>query len=91
MKTTSNTALAALAALGLLAGCAASAPEAERNFGNSVRAAVAAQVSDPAAAANTNPVTGIDGRAARASQQRYEQSFLMPPEPQSSMTTGSAK
>ncbi|UUZ56783.1 hypothetical protein LP419_18215 [Massilia sp. H-1] len=46
----------------MLAGCVATSPEAERNFGTSVRAAVAAQVADPAASANLTPVTGMDGR-----------------------------
>jgi hypothetical protein len=32
-------------------------------------------VAQPAAARNANPVTGIDGRAARAAQEQYERSF----------------
>lgn len=92
MKTQANTMAAlVLGAATLLAGCAATAPETERHFGNAVRAAVAAQVADPAAAANSTPVTGIDGRAARATQLHYEASFAKPPEPQGSMTTGRGK
>ncbi|HEY0061941.1 MAG TPA: hypothetical protein VGC21_07455 [Telluria sp.] len=92
MKTQSNIiAMAVLGIAALLAGCAATSPEADRNFGSAVRGAVAAQVADPGASANTTPVTGMDGRAARATHQHYEQSYARPPEPQSSMTTGSGK
>jgi hypothetical protein len=35
-------------------------------------------VANPAAAANTNPASGIDGKAARAAQERYEKSFAQP-------------
>jgi type IV pilus biogenesis protein CpaD/CtpE len=66
-----------LAAL-LLQGCVNTTPKWDRQFGQAVRANVAAQVLDPAAAANNNPVTGIDGRAARATQDRYERSFAEP-------------
>lgn len=75
----------------MLAGCVATSPEAERNFGTSVRAAVAAQVADPTASANLTPVTGMDGRAAKATHRHYEATFLKPPEPQGSMTTGTGK
>lgn len=92
MKTQANKIGAALLAVtGLLTGCAATAPEAERNFGSSVRAAVAAQTADPSAAANATPVMGLDGAAAKASHMNYERSYAKPPEPQHSMTTGSGK
>jgi uncharacterized lipoprotein YajG len=69
--------LAPLIAVLLLPGCA-STPHADASFGDAVRAAVAAQVADPAAAANTSPVSGLDGRAARAAQERYERSYKQP-------------
>jgi type IV pilus biogenesis protein CpaD/CtpE len=69
--------LGALAALAL-SGCAATTPNWDRQFGNAVRATLASQVADPAAARNTNPVSGIDGRAARASQEHYARSFAQP-------------
>jgi hypothetical protein len=62
----------------LLQGCVQTTPKWDRQFGDTVRANLAAQVLDPAAGANTNPATGIDGAAARASQQRYEKSFANP-------------
>jgi hypothetical protein len=60
-----------LAAL-LLQGCVQTTPKWDRQFGDTVRANAAAQVINPAAAANTNPAAGMDGRAARAAQERYE-------------------
>lgn len=59
----------------LLSGCAATTPQNDVRFGQSVRATLASQVADPAAVRNTKPVNGIDGRAARAALQRYEHSF----------------
>lgn len=82
----------AIAALALaLAGCAPVAPHWESTFGNSVRASVASQVADPAAARNVNPVAGIDGRAAQAAQQHYEASFRTPSKQEPVMISGSAK
>jgi hypothetical protein len=94
MKTQSNALrAAALATTLLLSGCASTTPSWENNFGASVRSALALQTIDPAAAAaaQANPVIGIDGRAARAAQQRYESSFSTPAEAQGSLTTGSIK
>ena len=65
-----NGALLALAAL--LGGCASTTPQLDARFGNALRAADAAQVIDPAAARNANPVAGLDGRSAAAAQARYE-------------------
>jgi hypothetical protein len=61
-----------------VSGCVAPAPRVERDFGVAVRANLAAQVANPAAAANTDPASGIDGRAARNAQERYEKSFAQP-------------
>jgi type IV pilus biogenesis protein CpaD/CtpE len=68
---------AALVALLWLAGCA-STPRADASFGDAVRAAVASQVANPEAVRNTSPVSGVDGRAARAAQERYEHSYKQP-------------
>jgi type IV pilus biogenesis protein CpaD/CtpE len=73
--TTLRTRVFTAAALALLlAGCATT-PEADARFGQSVRAALASQVARPDAVRNPDPVTGIDGRAARAAQEHYEKSF----------------
>ncbi|OON59542.1 hypothetical protein B0920_24545 [Massilia sp. KIM] len=73
-------ALATATAAVILAGCASSTPTLDREFGRAVRANLAAQVADPAAAANPNldPAAGIDGRAARAAHDRYQRSFARP-------------
>jgi hypothetical protein len=83
--------LGAAALAAALAGCAPVSPHWDSSFGNSVRASVAAQVADPAAARNANPVSGIDGRAAQAAQQRYESSYRAPSKQEPVMVSGSAK
>jgi hypothetical protein len=70
-----KTRLIGIALLGLLLGCVNPTPRVERHFGESVRANAAAHVMYPAAAANTNPAIGLDGRAARNAHERYERSF----------------
>ena len=84
--------LSILALVAALTGCVQTSPMVDRNFGSSLRAALAAQVADPAAAANASarPVTGIDGRAAAAAQKRYESSFVTPTD-QHSLMTGQLK
>lgn len=69
--------IAAIVALLLLQGCSTT-PRFQKNFGAAVRANLAAQTIDPRGAANANPATGIDGPAARAAQERYQQSFIHP-------------
>ncbi|MCC2974689.1 hypothetical protein [Massilia sp. IC2-476] len=80
MKTIRLMSLAlALASLGAgLQGCAQTTPQWDRQFGSATRDNLAAQVLDPAAAANRNPATGIDGRAAKGAHDRYQQSFAQP-------------
>jgi hypothetical protein len=72
-------ALLAAPMLALCAGCAGT-PHADASFGDSVRAAIAAQLVDPAAAHNASPVNGVDGRAAAAANERYERSYKQPSE-----------
>lgn len=92
MNTLWNTPVARLALLAaVLGGCAPVAPHYESSFGNAVRAAVAAQVADPLAVRNPNPVAGLDGRSAQAAQQQYEASFKTPTAPVPVMISGSAK
>jgi hypothetical protein len=68
----------ALALAGLLAGCAAPTPQFDARFGDAVRSARAQQVVNPGAAANTDPVRGLDGQSARAALERYQKSFAAP-------------
>lgn len=74
MKTTLRLRLFALVPALLLAACS-STPRWDSQAGDAVRATLAAQVANPAAAQNSNPVNGIDGRAAKAAQERYEKSY----------------
>jgi type IV pilus biogenesis protein CpaD/CtpE len=64
----------------LLCGCSTT-PRFNKNFGTSVRANVAAQVLDPAAAANTNTAAGMEGGAAAIAHGRYLESFKEPEKP----------
>jgi type IV pilus biogenesis protein CpaD/CtpE len=78
----------------LLQGCVATTPKWDRQFGDTVRANLAAQVLDPAAAANPNPAAGIDGRAAVTAHERYQRSFAEPrsnTQPALISTTGGGK
>lgn len=69
--------IAWIAACVLLQGCS-TAPRFEKHFGVAVRANLAAQTVDPRGAANANPASGIDGKAAQAAQERYHRSFSRP-------------
>ena len=73
------TACMALAGV-MLCGCSTT-PRFNEQFGTSVRANVAAQVLDPAAAANTNPAAGMEGGAAAIAHGRYQDSFKEPEKP----------
>lgn len=61
-----------------LQGCMHTTPQWDRQFGTATRTNLAAQVLDPAAAANRNPAIGVDGRAAKGAHDRYERSFVQP-------------
>ena len=63
----------------LLSACAATSPQADARFGQSVRATFASQVAHPEAVRDANPVAGIDGRSASAAQSKYERSLDAPP------------
>lgn len=65
--------------------CVQTTPHWDSQFGNAVRGAIASQIIDPNAAANRDPVTGIDAAAALGAQQRYEHSFKEP-EPRANIT-----
>ena len=69
--------LLASGAAGML-GCAPATPRWDREFGSAVRTNLAVQVIDPAASANTNPATGIDGRAARSAHDQYQRAYSRP-------------
>jgi hypothetical protein len=76
-----------------LQGCMHTTPEWDRQFGTATRANLAAQVLDPAAAANRNPAIGVDGRAAKGAHERYQRSFAQPEAPPAPIffSTGGAR
>ncbi len=82
---------ATLLILAGLAGCASTTPQWESSFGNSVRASLAAQVIDPAAVRNTNPVSGLDNHAAMGIASQYSRSYAMPASAPAPMTTGQGR
>ena len=73
----------------LLYGCGTT-PRLNEHFGAAVRANVAAQVIDPAAAANTNPAAGMEGKAAALAHERYQNSFKEPETPVRSLVISGA-
>ena len=68
--------LGSMAAVFLLSSCAPTTPGWDAAFGDSVKIAIAQQTLNPGASANTDPVSGIDGRAAREAVNRYHKSFV---------------
>jgi len=67
-------ALAACVFAFLLDGCALS-PNLDSRFGDSTRLSTAQQTLHPDAWRNGAPVNGLDGRAADAAYESYQQSF----------------
>ncbi|KMW45259.1 hypothetical protein PQH03_03230 [Ralstonia insidiosa] len=61
-----------------LAGCMASTPAYDAHFGDAVRTVRAMQTLNPNASMNTDPVTGVDGRAATSAMDRYNGQFRTP-------------
>lgn len=79
-------ACAGLVVSAMLSACASTTPQWDEQFGETVNMAVAQQTLNPDASHNTNPVSGIDGRAAREAVDRYHKSFGKP-EPQPNVFT----
>ena len=84
--------LAATAVGGLrLTGCAATTtPYLDSRFGESVKAARALQTLNPDASLNTDPVAGVDARAAKSAMDQYHKSFETPPATFGIMNIGGA-
>jgi hypothetical protein len=77
--------IGACAALG---GCLSSTPAWDRNFGYAVTTIRQMQTLNPNASDNTDPVAGVDGRAADAAQTAYYKSFTAPTPPTNVFTIG---
>jgi hypothetical protein len=74
-----NTFLAA-ASVALLCGCAATTtPETDARLGSSLNTLRAQQTINPDAPQNTDPVAGLDGKAAKGALDNYRDSFRKPP------------
>ena len=65
------------AAINLVA-CTQPMPRYEAEFGENIRNTMKAQVINPDAGNNPDPVAGIDGRAARDAVNNYQKSFAKP-------------
>lgn len=73
----------------VLAGCTTPQKSViDDHFGEAVNAAKAAQVINPDASLNTDPVAGIDGQAANGAVDRYHKSFVQPPASTNVFTIG---
>ena len=71
--------IALMLSLGLIVGCAGVTPHYDAKFGDAVRAARLAQTLNPTGVANSDPVLGLDGKAAVHALERYQDSFKAPP------------
>lgn len=87
-STTLKIVLASLAASAGLAACASTTPHLDARFGDAVNTAKAQQIIDTDASQNTDPVAGLDGKAANAVIDRYHKSYEKPPAPVDVFTIG---
>ena len=72
----------ALTIISFLTACVEPAPRYEAEFGNATRATLNAQIINPNAGNNPDPVAGLDGRAANEAIENYQDSLevLIPTE-----------
>ena len=77
-----------LLAASTLTACVEPAPRYEAEFGNATRATLNAQIINPEAGSNPDPVAGLDGRAARDAMQNYQKSFTNPEPATDAFTIG---
>jgi len=70
--------LITIAGITLLSACAQTTPNYDSKFGEATRATLSQQIANPDAGNNTNPVKGIDGRAAKDAIKNYQKSFNEP-------------
>ena len=68
----------ALTLVSVLTACVEPAPRYEAEFGSATRATLKAQIINPNAGNNPDPVAGLDGRAARDAINKYQNSFAEP-------------
>ncbi len=68
----------ALTLVSVLTACVEPAPRYEAEFGSATRATLKAQIINPNAGNNPDPVAGLDGQAARDAINNYQKSFAEP-------------
>jgi hypothetical protein len=94
-RTTRSARLASVASaallLALVGGCASRSPNLDAQFGKSVRLLNAQQTINPNAAANTDPVMGLDGKAALSGYGDYQKTFAAPVPQPATFTIGIGK
>lgn len=88
MKTRHILTLLALSLTLALAGCAQRTPVLDSQFGAAVTMLKAQQIVNPEASRNTDPVSGMDGRAASSAYGEYQKSYRAPPPPSNAFTIG---
>jgi hypothetical protein len=69
-----------------VAGCVSLTPNLDSHFGEAVNLVKAQQTLNPEAWRNTDPVKGMDGKAAKSAYDEYQKSYRVP-EPQPSAFT----
>lgn len=67
-------------------GCVSTTPNLDSHFGETVSLIKSQQTLNPEASSNTNPATGMDGKAAKSAYDEYQKSYRVP-EPQTSAFT----
>ena len=70
--------LTAISSMALLSACVSTTPYLDATFGEATREALRQQIINPQAGNKTDPVAGIDGRAARDAMDNYHKSFATP-------------
>lgn len=81
-----RTASVLCAVLLAVAGCVSLTPNLDSHFGEAVNLVKAQQTLYPEASLNTDPVKGMDGKAAKSGYDAYQKSYITP-EPQTSAFT----
>jgi hypothetical protein len=71
--------MVALLGCAMLAGCVSTTPHLDDKHGAAATLARAQQTLNPDASRNTNPVKGLDGKAAKGALDNYRDSFRQPP------------
>ncbi len=71
-----------------VAGCVATTPLVDSKRGDAMHQAQARQTLNPAAGKNTDPVKGLDGKAAKSAHDEYQKSFVAPTPATNTFTIG---